>query len=265
MPVLHTQSDLPYAPAPVSRNERDWSNAGTNTAMDFYRLEMPIDNVASISLSGASMDPVIEISASEPAFSEEQLLLDEFTHRTNNEFASAISIVALAAARSTSEEVKVALATAQDRLQNYARVQHALQMPEHGTFIDATAYLRQLCRAISRSKLDSQGIELLFVERPVWMNSERSWRVGMIVSELITNAARHGFNGRTGVIRVVLMSSSREFVECCVSDDGMAQPSVRPGRGLKIIEALVRGLGGKIEQHFGLEGTVSVVVFPKSR
>jgi two-component sensor histidine kinase len=211
------------------------------------------------------MNLVIECPTSEPVSSEEQLLLHEFIHRANNEFASAVSILALAAARSASDEVKAALASAQDRLQNYAQVQHALQMPEHGTFIDATAYLRQLCRAISRSKLDSEGIELVFVERPLWMNSQRSWRLGMIVSELITNAARHAFNGRTGVIRVELLSSSREFVECRVSDDGMAQPSVRPGRGLKIIEALVSGLDGKIEQHFGLEGTVSVVVFPKSR
>jgi two-component sensor histidine kinase len=76
------------------------------------------------------MNPVIEISAFEPASSEEHLLLREFTHKTNNEFAAAISILALAARRSASDEVKIALATAQDRLQNYARVQHALQMPD---------------------------------------------------------------------------------------------------------------------------------------
>jgi two-component sensor histidine kinase len=144
------------------------------------------------------MNSVIEISAVEPTSSEEHLLLREFTHRANNEFASAISILALAARRSANDEVKIALATAQDRLRNYARVQHALQMPEHGTFIDATAYLRQLCRAISRSKLDCKGIELVFVERPLSMYSERSWRLGMIVSELITNAARHAFNERAG-------------------------------------------------------------------
>jgi two-component sensor histidine kinase len=156
------------------------------------------------------MNSVIEISAVEPASSEEHLLLREFTHRANNEFASAISILALAAARSASDEVKAALATAQDRLQNYARVQHALQMPDHDTFIDATAYLRQLCRAISRSKLDCKGIELVFVERPLSMNSERSWRLGMIVSELITNAARHAFNERKGVIRVELSLPRRQ-------------------------------------------------------
>jgi two-component sensor histidine kinase len=76
----------------------------------------------------------------------------------NNEFASAISVISIAAARSANNEAKVALAAVQNRLHNYALVHHALQMPEHTSYIDAAAYLRQLCRAISRSKLESKGI-----------------------------------------------------------------------------------------------------------
>jgi two-component sensor histidine kinase len=38
-------------------------------------------------------------------FVDDQLLVREITHRINNEFASAISVVSLTAARSNSEEV----------------------------------------------------------------------------------------------------------------------------------------------------------------
>ena len=62
-------------------------------------------------------------------------------------------------------EAKAALAAVQDQLYSYARVHHALQMPEHNSRIDAAAYLRQLCRAICSAKLDAKGIELLLVER----------------------------------------------------------------------------------------------------
>jgi two-component sensor histidine kinase len=89
---------------------------------------------------------------------EARLLLREFSHRISNEFASAISVISIAAARSANNEAKVALAAVQNRLHNYALVHHALQMPEHTSYIDAAAYLRQLCRAISRSKLESKGI-----------------------------------------------------------------------------------------------------------
>jgi two-component sensor histidine kinase len=81
-------------------------------------------------------------------------LISELTHRINNEFASAISLVSLAAVRSSNREVKVALTSVVELLHHYADVYRALQMPEHRTRIDVTAYLEQLCLSISRSKLD---------------------------------------------------------------------------------------------------------------
>src|SRR6202023_957796 len=91
-----------------------------------------------------------EILASEGS-DEALLLLREFSHRINNEFASAIGALSIAA-RSANDEAKAALDAVQGQLQMYARVHHALQMPERTSWIDAAAYLRQLCQAISRSR-----------------------------------------------------------------------------------------------------------------
>ena len=157
--------------------------------------------------------------------------------------------------------MKIALTAVQRRLQSYADVHHALQMPEHITCIDGAAYLRQLCRAISRSKLESSGIELVLVERRFQMSSERCWRLGMIISELVTNAARHAFRTSGGVIRVEVMPS-RTVVECRVSDNGAGAANIIPGRGLRIIKALIEGLDGRIEQRFAPDGTMSILTFP---
>jgi two-component sensor histidine kinase len=62
--------------------------------------------------------------------SEDRLLLDELTHRISNELTSAIGIVTAAAARSSAVEVKVALGRVRERLESWARVQLALQMPD---------------------------------------------------------------------------------------------------------------------------------------
>ena len=190
-----------------------------------------------------------------------RLLLREFSHRINNEFASAIGVISIAAARSANDEAKLALTAVQDRLQNYALVHHALQMPEHTSCIDAAAYFRQLCRAISRSKLESKGIELRFAERTFQMNSERCWRLGLIVSELITNAERHAFRNGGGWIRVELLPSS-SFVECRVTNNGTGEPNTPPGHGLKIVEALTKSLGGTIDHRFEPHGATVAVIFP---
>ena len=191
----------------------------------------------------------------------EQLLLRELSHRVTNELASAISVISLAAARCSSDEAQKALAAVQDRLRSYACVQNSLQMPEHDICIDATAYLRRLCQAISHSKLESRGIELLLAEFPFKMSSERCRLLGMIVSELITNAARHAFQCGVGSIRVELLPSGTS-VECRVTDNGTSEPNIRPGQGIKIINALTESLQGSIDLQFGPQGAKSVLIFP---
>ena len=201
---------------------------------------------------------------SDQSFSDAQLLLREYSHRINNEFASAIGVISIAAARSRNDQAKAALSAVRDQLESYAQVHHALQMPEHSTSIDAGAYLRRLCQAISRSKLDVAGIELLLVERSFQMDSERCWRLGLIVSELITNAVRHAFHGGGGAIRVELLPSA-SFVECRVTDNGSGAANANHGHGLQIIGALAESLGGRIDLQFGPQGATSVLIFPLCR
>lgn len=142
-----------------------------------------------------------------PRNSSDHLLVRELTHRINNEFASVIGRASLFAARSTNHEVKKALAAITRILYSSADVHRALQMPAHRKTIDVSEYIRTLCQSIARARLDDIGIELILVEDPIQMCSERCWKLGMIVSELITNSVRHAFDGRGGIIRIVLSSS----------------------------------------------------------
>ena len=83
----------------------------------------------------------------------------------------------------------------------------------------------------------------------------------MIVYELVTNAARHAFGNGNGQVRVEL-SRAGKLVECRVVDNGSAPTSVRRGRGLKIVDELVKGLDGHLDQWFGQRGSFSTLTFP---
>ena len=136
------------------------------------------------------------------------VLLHELNHRIDNEFSSAISAVSLAAAHSDNAEVKLALSAVSELLHSYADVHRALQMPEADRVIDAATYLRQLCLSISRSKLDRLEIHLVLAACPLLLRSDRCWRLGVIVYELITNAARHAFSEE----------EERYALSCCGAD-----------------------------------------------
>jgi two-component sensor histidine kinase/DNA-binding winged helix-turn-helix (wHTH) protein len=204
---------------------------------------------------------VSKATSSERRNSEEPLLVEELTHRMNNEFAAAIAVVSRAAARSPNGEVKSTLAVVETRLHSYVQVNRCLQIPSQDTVIDASAHLRRLCQSISRSRLDCRGIELQFVGRPLQMNSERCWRLAMIISELVANAARHAFGDAGGKIQIDL-SRCGPFINCRLADDGTAPEKIRPGRGFAIVERLIASLHGTINQHFGPGGSVSDMNFP---
>lgn len=208
-----------------------------------------------------AQEDVMTKLATRESFPEGELLVHELTHRINNEIASMIGVVSLAAARSGNRDVEIALTGVTELLHHHADVYRALQMPEYHTRIDAAEYVKQLCLSISRSKLDYMKIGMVLAARPLSMQSDRCWRLGMIVYELVTNAARHAFNGKGGEIRVELLRSG-PFVECRVLDNGSAPANIRPGHGLKIIEELVEGLDGRFEQQFGAWGSTSTVIIP---
>jgi two-component sensor histidine kinase len=208
-----------------------------------------------------SQESVLRAMASS-TYSTSEVLLREITHRVNNEFASAIQVVSFAAAKSPDRNVKAALAGVMEQLHNYARVHHALQMPASNDCIDASAYLRDLCRSISCSKLENRNIELVLGESQFRMSSERCWLLGMIVAELITNAVRHAFGQQGGTIRIECRASGA-FVECRVSDNGSASTAhVRPGSGLRIIQALAQKLDAEFQFNFEENGSESVLVLP---
>jgi two-component sensor histidine kinase len=192
---------------------------------------------------------------------EPHLFLRELTHRVNNEFAAAIGMVSTFASRSPDPKVKALLCAVADRLNGYAQVHRSLTMPAHDDLIDAAAYLKRLCHSISQSKLDFKCIELELVERPFLMGSDRCWRLGMMISEIITNAARHAFDERGGKIRVELQPR-RSFVRCIVADNGRGAAEYQAGHGSSIIQAVVDSLEGTLDQHVGPCGVVTVLTFP---
>jgi two-component sensor histidine kinase len=207
------------------------------------------------------MGESIESLSREQTLDDEGLLLHEFYHRINNEFASVIGMVSLACARVVDGEAKIALERVKHLLQSYAQVHHALQMPGNRSRVDVAGYLHEICEATRRSKLDTKGIDLIVTGGTAQMEADRCWRLGLIVSELVTNAARHAFKEHGGLIRDELRATTKSL-QCRVIDNGVGIANVRAGSGLKILRALARGLGGTIEQWSGPHGTTSVVLFP---
>jgi two-component sensor histidine kinase len=190
------------------------------------------------------------------------LLLREWNHRINNELSSAIYAVSAKAVQSDSVAVKAALLDVVDLLHQCADVHRALHMPDRGRLTDAAGYLQQLCASITKYQLDRLEIRVLFSADDLRLEGERCWKLGLIVSELLTNVARHAqFDDRHPEVRVELMLAGN-VVKCGISDNGSAPELIRRGRGLAIIGELAGSLGGRVHTSCAAEGTSFLVTFP---
>jgi two-component sensor histidine kinase len=193
---------------------------------------------------------------------DESLLLRELNHRINNELTIAIYAVSAKAVQSDSVAVKAALLDVVDLLHQCADVHRALHMPNQGRLTDAARYLQQLCFSVTKYQLDRLAIRVLFSANDLRLEGEHCWKLGLIVSELLTNVARHAqFDARHPELRVELTLAGN-VVKCRVSDNGSAPEPIRRGRGLTIIDELVSRLGGRIHTSCAAEGSYFLVSFP---
>jgi two-component sensor histidine kinase len=190
------------------------------------------------------------------------LLLRELNHRIKNELTSAIYTVSVKAVRSDSMAVKAALLDVVDLLHQCADVHRALQMPDQGRLTDAARYLQQLCFSITKYRLDRLAIRVLFSANNLRLEGERCWKLGLIVSELLTNVARHAqFDARHPELRVELLLAGN-VVKCRVADNGSAPEPIRRGQGLAIIGELASSLGGRIHTSCAADGSFFLLTFP---
>jgi two-component sensor histidine kinase len=134
------------------------------------------------------------------------LYVSELLHRLSNDYANAISFASALAARSFNDEAKAAMYEVIDHLHALAGLHDVLRPPLTGGLADLGEHLAKLCRTMSSALLEQRGITLrLAVSEPVLLDRRRCWLATLIVSELVTNAARHGF------IRAGFRNSTRQY------------------------------------------------------
>ncbi|OAF19384.1 hypothetical protein AXW67_37025 [Bradyrhizobium neotropicale] len=192
----------------------------------------------------------------------ERLVLRELSHELGDELASVIKLVSVAASRCDSPEARASLASVRDRLRGHAQVHRSLQMMEYTTTIDLAAYLHHLCRSISRSRLERDGIALSLLLDPVRMSSERCRLLGMIVFELLADSARHVPHGGAGAIHLEMWPTDTS-IACCVTDNGSSDEGAHLERGSAVVEALAASVRGTVDIRRGLDGTRVVVNIPR--
>jgi two-component sensor histidine kinase len=195
---------------------------------------------------------------------DEFLLLREMHHRFGNTLTVLASVLRSEFAQSASPQLQKSIARCEARIVALGNLHRSLMVGAASDWISVQCYVVHLCKALSEAVLKPLGVRCEVVADAGEFPSERCERLGLVITELVMNTAKHAFHERNdGLVRIELINRSNSLV-CVVSDNGKGTDMAPPGVGSKILMQLVRSLGGCLVRKSGHNGTSVIVTCPRS-
>lgn len=193
---------------------------------------------------------------------EKDMLLEEMQHRVANSLQIIASILLMKARTVQSEETRLQLQDAHQRVLSVAAVQQHLHRSGPNEPIAIADYLSKLCKTLADSMIgDSRPIALRVAADAGSVLSRQAVSVGLLVTELVMNALKHAFPGKKpGASILVSYRVAGTDWRLTISDNGIGKPAAgagqnKPGLGTSLIQALAKQLDARVDTVSGTGGT----------
>lgn len=240
-----------------------------NASEDFLSL---LSDAVVNTVSNARLRKAKELADEETRRAKEraEALLAEMNHRVANSLALVTSLLRLQAASAQHEETRLVLQETQSRISAIAGMHRSLYSNDKISSVDMKPYIAALVGDLSEtvrgvnSRLQ-MTVDLDDIELP----ADKAVSVGMIVTELATNALKYAYpEGEQGEIRVIFRKVDESNARLAVEDDGAGLSSsteAKPGNhktglGTRIVRSMAEAIGGGIQYPSRGRGTVAEVL-----
>ena len=197
---------------------------------------------------------------------EKEMLLLEMQHRVGNSLQIIASILLMKARAVLSEETRLHLHDAHQRVLSIAAVQKHLQATGRGELIEVDSYLTKLCETLASSLIGgSRAISLTVNAQIGKAESSQVVSIGLIVTELVMNSLKHARLSETNDAQIIVAYEVAEASwKLSISDNGTGNPDLnvgmpKHGLGTSIVQALSKQLDAQLEVSSGPQGTTVTI------
>ena len=196
------------------------------------------------------------------------LALREIQHRVKNHLSMIVAMIRLQSRGVEANEPFETLARRVESLQ-FLYDELSQGQGENGDAVAIGAYLSRVTSAISH--LDGRpGVRVNVDVDAFTVPMEIAVRLGLITSEVLTNALQHAFTGREqGVLQTRVHETADGGIRVQVIDDGVGLPPdldlvAGIGLGSRLVSSLARSLQAELKVESGPAGTSVTLDVPKS-
>jgi two-component sensor histidine kinase/CheY-like chemotaxis protein len=178
-----------------------------------------------------------------------ELLLKEVNHRLANSLALVASFARLQTGLVKDPAARSALETMQARIHAIAGVHRRLYTSGDVERVALDAYLEALAVDLQRSmETEGHAHTLRVLAEPVEVSTDRAVSIGIIVTELVTNAFKYAYPaGQQGEIRVRLARQDDGRVRLEVEDDGVGLGADAGPKGTGLGGRIVKAMAGNLK------------------
>ena len=196
-----------------------------------------------------------------------EAMLSEVNHRVANSLQLVSAMIGLQKGVLTDPRARDALEDTQRRIRAIAQVHRRLYTANDVEQVDLRDYLGALIEELGESwSSDALPRTLTLSAEPIRVKTDRAVSIGVIVTELVTNACKYAYPDRAGEVRILVTRADGHCV-LAVEDDGCGmavdQKPQGTGLGTKLIRAMAQSLQTAVEYdpaHSGVRAVLRVPV-----
>jgi two-component sensor histidine kinase len=197
------------------------------------------------------------------ALEYQKVLVKEINHRVKNSLQLVSSMLNLRAKSQDDLAVSQILSETSARVGAISRAHDRLYKSSDVKRLELSAYLSEVCRdlrdAIPQCDVSFEGTA------PAYMTTDRAIQVAILLTELVTNAAKHAYPAGGGQVWVKLTPKGRDSVLLSVRDEGVGLPQTFNldgfrGLGMRLVNVLSEQMGAQIDIVRSAQGAEFLMV-----
>jgi PAS domain S-box-containing protein len=183
---------------------------------------------------------------------QKDMLMRELEHRVKNNLNIISSLLSLESAQVSGASERKILLDAQSRIKSISLIYDLLSRSSQGNAMNCRSYIESLAMLLRETyTAGRKDIELDLAIDDIDIDIKRGVSLGLVTTELLTNAFKYAFQERGGKVRIRLASHG-DSIELSIADDGPGAPKGFDAHssgslGFQLIEMLVQQMRGSLE------------------